>query len=106
MKVYISGRVSGLPLEKALDEFAKEEAKLKAAGYEVVNPVRLAHEELGEGLNWESYMAFDIDLLLKCDAIYMMQGWQTSAGARLEKAIADKHEMQWIDEPKDMEVAK
>ena len=40
-KIYISGRISGLPIEEVAAKFDETETKLKAQGYEVINPLRL-----------------------------------------------------------------
>ena len=37
-KIYISGRISGLPIEEVAAKFDETETKLKAQGYEVINP--------------------------------------------------------------------
>ena len=38
-KIYISGRISGLPIEEVAAKFDETETKLKAQGYEVINPL-------------------------------------------------------------------
>jgi hypothetical protein len=87
IKVYISGKITGLCLEQARSNFADAELQLLCQGYEPVNPMTLPHNHAGE---WEDYMALDIAELTKCDAIYMLPDWQESNGARLELKIA-KH---------------
>lgn len=87
-RVYISGPVSGRPLEEALAAFNAAESKLRAAGWAAVNPVRLSNELLGGGKAWEDYMAYDLELLESCGAIAFLEGWQGSQGARLEAAVA------------------
>jgi hypothetical protein len=37
---------------------------------------------------WECYMKYDIKAMLTCDGIYMIRGWHTSPGARLEQFVA------------------
>lgn len=87
-KVYISGPVSGLPLEEAQATFAARERALKRAGYKVVNPLAESLKRLGYDRVWEEYMAVDVLLLLKCDMINFLEGWADSRGSRLEAAIA------------------
>lgn len=87
-RVYISGPVSGLPLDEVRATFAARERALVHAGYKVVNPLEKALKTLGEGKAWEEYMAFDVLLLLGCDLINFLQGWEDSRGSRLEAAIA------------------
>ncbi len=37
---------------------------------------------------WLNCMRMDIARLVTCDAVYMLQGWEASRGARLEHTIA------------------
>lgn len=39
--------------------------------------------------HWLMCMRRDIVMLIYCDGIYLLRGWETSPGARLEKLIAD-----------------
>ena len=87
MKIYISGQISGLPLDEAKAKFQTVETKLKAQGYETVNPLK---NGIPDNEAWEVHMAADIVLLLDCDAIYMLPGWESSKGATLEKNIAER----------------
>lgn len=81
MKVYISGPMSGYKnLNKGA--FAEVEATLKAKGYEVINPHNYPHD------SYEVCMRRDIQLLLECDAIFMLKGWSKSKGAKTEFAVA------------------
>lgn len=96
-KVYISGAVSGLPFDEAQRVFATREAALNHAGYEAVNPLRLSHERLGADKTWEEYMAFDLLLLLECDMINFLDGWQNSQGARLELEVAKLRKIETLD---------
>ena len=102
MKVYISGAITGVKNANKL--FARAEEKLELEGYEVVNPYKF-----GEHLKkvfaiehkvpkYEDYMRWDIKLLIDCDAIYLLENWGTSKGARLEKKIAEVLNMQIMTE--------
>lgn len=57
----------------------------KRLGYEPVNPLE---NGLSEHDTWEAHIAKDISDLLQCKAIYMLQDWQESKGARIEYYIA------------------
>jgi len=85
MKVYISGRVTGLPYEEAWMNFQMVEDLLIEDGYDVVNPLR---NGLDPDDPWEAHMKEDIRLLMGCDAIYMMDNWRSSAGANIEIGMA------------------
>lgn len=84
MKVYISGKITDDPNYK--QKFKNAELFLRLAGFEVVNPAD--QEVTGKPWNW--YMRKDIKLLVKCGAIYLLQDWKESKGAKLEHYIAKK----------------
>lgn len=84
-KIYISGPISGLPLETVYNNFTNVEVQLLEQGYEPVNPF---NNGLPTNATWEEHMRADLRLLLDCDAIYMLEGWEKSRGARIEYALA------------------
>lgn len=96
MKVFISGKVSGLPYEEAWMNFQMAEERLIEDGYDVVNPLR-------NGLDpedpWEAHMKKDIEMLMGCDAIYMMGNWIESRGAKIEIALAFAFGYQIMNQP-------
>ena len=85
-RVYLSGKVSGLDPKVYKNNFNTAELYLTGLGYDVVNPVSYTAEP---NWKWEDYMKRDIKLLVGCDYIYMLEGWEDSDGASLEKLIAD-----------------
>ena len=85
MKVYISGKISGTNLTETRKRFAAAAKVTKKLGYEPVNPFE---NGLTEHDTWEAHIVKDIATLLQCKAIYMLQGWQESKGARIEHYIA------------------
>lgn len=85
MKIYVSGSISARPLEEARAQFKQAEDYLRAKGYEAVCPFDNC---LPATASWERHMSIDIIMLLGCDAIYMLQGWEVSRGATLERMIA------------------
>ena len=82
-KIYISGKITDNPNYKA--EFEAAELALKIAGFQPVNP---AEEHLPDGATWADYMRHDIKLLCDCGAIYMLNGWKQSQGAKIEHKLA------------------
>lgn len=84
-KIYISGPISGLPFETVYNNFTNAEVQLLGQGYEVINPL---NNGLPTTATWEEHMRADLKLLLDCDAIYMLEGWEKSRGARIEYALA------------------
>lgn len=85
MKIYISGKISGTDLTETRKRFASVAKAMKRIGVEPVNPFE---NGLTKHDTWEAHIAKDIVTLLQCKAIYMLQGWQDSKGARIEHYIA------------------
>lgn len=83
---YLSGPMSGLP-ELNFPAFNRAAAKLRALGMRIVNPAE--HQGLPDGSPWADYMRQDIRLLMDCQGIVMLPGWEQSNGARLEHHIAE-----------------
>lgn len=96
MRVYISGKIGEEVLSKdTRRKFAKAEAMLGAKGYDVFNPTNSGLGSMAETIAklrgktfYEIILLMDIQVLIECDAIYMMSGWQTSPGAKAEYYFA------------------
>lgn len=86
MRTYISGKITGLPIERAAEYFETIENKLAEIGHTPVNPMKL-HNTLTDK-TWEEFMIEDIKALFGCDAIFMLDNWLDSRGARIEHTIA------------------
>lgn len=84
-KVFISGPMSGY-VNFNREAFMEAEKKLKDAGYSVFNPAWLNFDE---SWNTASIMAIDMAALSKCDAIYQLDGWRESKGAKAEYRTAE-----------------
>lgn len=95
-KIYISGPISGLPIDNVRHRFDLWRQKLRRAGYEVVIPTE---NGLPSTASWEEHMTRDIELLQSCDAIFMLEGWQQSRGCRIEFNIAVESKIPIIFEP-------
>ena len=71
-----------------------ERALIKKGIYATINPVTLDKEsglsddELTTPDGLRVIMKRDLDALFKCDAIYMLDGWEQSEGAKIEHALA------------------
>lgn len=85
MKIYIAGKITGDPDYKR--KFAQAEMLLSESEHIAMNPAILP-----EGFPWESYMPICYAMIDACDAIYLLQGWEESKGARLERTYAKAHD--------------
>ena len=67
---------------------------LELCGYEVVDPSEV---KLDDDATWADYMRADLKLLLDCDYIFMLEGWEDSKGARLERGLAERLGIERVD---------
>ena len=90
MKIYISGKITGLPKKEYTRKFHEAGAELTTAFnvaiVQIINPLDI--DPKTPNPTWIDFMAEDIRELLQCDGIYMLDNWQDSKGARIEHAIA------------------
>ncbi|MBC4282915.1 DUF4406 domain-containing protein [Klebsiella pneumoniae] len=84
MKIYIAGPMSGLPGFNR-QAFQRAAAHIVRRGNVVLNPAILP-----DGLEQAEYMDICLAMLRCSDGIFMLDGWQQSAGARAEYALAEK----------------
>ncbi|WLP18211.1 DUF4406 domain-containing protein [Klebsiella michiganensis] len=92
MKIYIAGPMTGFP-EFNRPAFHDAAAALKSNGHVVLNPATLP-----DGLSQFEYMDICLVMLRCSNAIYLLQGWESSAGARVEQALAEKLNLRRIYE--------
>ena len=87
MIAYLSGPMTGLP-DNGYPAFQVAAERLRAQGVQIISP----HEIIPPGAGpwtWAQHMRVDLAALLTADVIVMLPGWETSRGARLEKAVAE-----------------
>lgn len=101
-KVYISGPITGIDFGNRF-AFSCARSALELCGYEVVDPSEV---QLDDEATWTDYMRADLKLLLDCDFIYMLEGWEDSRGARLERELAKNLRIKEIDLDQECERAK
>lgn len=89
IKIYISGKISGMEKEAA-ELFAKAEQTLIVKKFSPVNPMNLSHLH---DKKWESYMKECLCVMLQCDGLYMLSNWQESEGALIEWRLAKRLNM-------------
>lgn len=82
-RVYISGPMTGYPaLNRRSFEMAA--ADLAILGHEPVDP---GDAEVPEE-TWAAYLRADLRMLLDCEAVAVLPGWEASRGAALEVHVA------------------
>lgn len=92
MTVYLSGKMTGLEKSVYEKQFKQGEEFYKSCGFDVVNPCRISEQVLSEKPNadYEDFMKADLQALSGCTHIALLEGWETSTGARREKAEAKR----------------
>lgn len=94
MKIYISGKITGLSSVEAKANFELAEQEIKAkygTSVEISNPIKFSPYVAGK--TWSEYMADCIPELESCSHIYMLENWEDSEGAKVEYAIAKKKDL-------------
>ena len=90
MKIYISGKISGLPIEEVKRKFSNAAELLESLNLQPVNPL---DNGLDKDSTWAQHMGKYIETLLGCDGILMLCDWKQSRGADIERTIAKKLDM-------------
>ena len=85
MKIYISGAIT--KNEKAEAQFERAEKWLKENGHQPINPLKVG-KPLTEILSHEEYMKLSFTLIDIAGGVYLLDGWQSSEGAKAELSYA------------------
>lgn len=83
--LYIAGPMTGLP-EFNYPAFNAAAAKLRAAGYTVLNPAE--NPQPCRQPTWQDWMRQAIGMLIQADAVATLDGWNESRGATVEVSLA------------------
>ena len=96
MRVYVAGKMRGVPGYN-YPAFHAAARRLRGEGYDVVNPAEMS-EKYGppEAIDADPavlnrLIAEELQVLISCDAIYLLRGWETSLGTRDELEVAISH---------------
>jgi len=84
MKLYLSGKMTGLP-DHGFPIFNAEAARLRALGYEVINPA-----ETQPSTDWIDCIKLDLESIRECDGIALMGNWVDSYGAIIEVMASER----------------
>ena len=80
--VYIAGKMTG-PEDLGREKFAMMEQKLRKKGLIVLNPTSLP-----DGMPAEKYLPICMAMIDQCDTVVMLDNWQDSKGAKMEREYA------------------
>ena len=106
-RIYISGKMGEKSLSEATrDKFAQAEERLKAEGWDPINPATDDYQDFMQSVlaeafedwedsdiegEWNEYaemLMHDLRIISLCDALYMLADWKQSPGATAEHAYA------------------
>lgn len=84
-RIYISGPMQDVP-DYEIRFWAFADAIRQTGRYSAVNPAgfKVIDNDGGQLLSREDWLEIDLKTLEKCDAIFMMPGWENSKGAVME----------------------
>lgn len=84
-RLYVCGPMTGIA-EFNFPAFNAAADRLRAAGYDVVNPAEFGSED-----DWATCLKRDLGYVVQVDGLALLPGWADSRGARLETHVA--HEL-------------
>ncbi len=88
-KFYISGPMSGIE-NNNFDAFNDFEGKFDPEIEEFENPAKPGHIE---GYEWKDYLKLALRMMLECESVILLDGWQKSKGCLLELHVARSLDM-------------
>lgn len=83
MKIYIAGPISGMPNFNR-EAFSNAKKALVDLGYEPVNPM----DYTSASMSYHACMRIAVGLMVGCDAVALLDGWEKSKGALIEYELA------------------
>lgn len=106
--IYVAGPMTGIPHHnfKAFDAAVE---RLRLAGWLVYSPVEIgwlcgvntSDENEPDAETYRRLVRAEMAALVQCDAIYLLKGWESSKGTRLELEVALAIGMEVIQEGSD-----
>lgn len=92
---YISGKITGLPVEEVMAKFEEAEKEVIKLGYMPINPTKNGVDSK----EWGDHMVEDIRNLNKCNGVYFLRDWEQSSGALIEHQFAVNSGKKMIYQP-------
>lgn len=88
MKVFISLPMNGKTDEQILEERANAFAKIKSTNPSAELIDTFIDENLSENHKGLKYLSKSIEMLDEADAVWMLKGWETAKGCKIERDCA------------------
>lgn len=86
MNIYISGPITGRSNEDNEKAFNEAKLEIMKLGHVPVSPWDIG-KALPRSFTHSDYMAIDIEILRRCDAVVFIDGWEKSDGCQYEHAL-------------------
>lgn len=87
LRAYLSGPISGYDMNERRKAFSEAEELIREQGVEVVIPL---NNGLPDDAEWSDHMLRDLEMLIDCDMMVLLPGWQHSRGCLTEVRFARK----------------
>ena len=84
--LYVAGPMTWLP-DFNFPAFRAAEEELRSCGFDVRSPTDC--DGGSQDKSWDFYMRLALRMLLECEGVAVLPGWENSRGARIEVSLAD-----------------
>ena len=89
--IYVAGKYNG-NISENIEKAEKVSVELIKNGFDVITPHKnTAYYE--QDLDEKTLIDMNLNILLRCDVLYVLNNWKTSPGTKQEILFAMKHEI-------------
>jgi len=100
-KIYVAGKITGLPWEQVVQKFSEAQREIEALGFEVINPIILVNDP---DTGWKDAMIICLRALSKCHGVYFLPCTIDSRGAKIEMHHAILHNLELYSDIKQFNI--